>query len=93
LLDDAKPVEVNQPIEISFTAPPGARRLTIDVWDRFGKPVRQLVDETDLASGHRSVTWDFTTDAGSPLPDGSYIYRVSIDGQAESRIVQLKRNS
>jgi hypothetical protein len=39
------------------------------------------------------VTWDFTSDDGAPLPDGSYIYRVTIDGQAESRIVQLKRDS
>ena len=93
LLDDATPVQVNRPIEIGFTTPPAARRLTIDVWDRFGEPVRQLVDETDPASGHRSVTWDFTSDAGSPLPDGYYIYRVTIDGQAESRIVLLKTES
>jgi photosystem II stability/assembly factor-like uncharacterized protein len=93
ILDEATPVEINRPIEIGFTTPPGARRLTIDVWDRFGEPVRQLVDETDPASGHRSVTWDFTSGDGAPLPDGSYIYRVTIDGEAESRIVQLKRDS
>jgi photosystem II stability/assembly factor-like uncharacterized protein len=92
LLDDATPVEVNRPIEIGFTTPPGARRLTINVWDRFGKPVRRLVDEADPASGHRSVTWDFRSDAGAPLPNGSYIVRVTIDGQAESRIV-LKTQS
>jgi photosystem II stability/assembly factor-like uncharacterized protein len=92
LLDKAAPVAVDQPIEIGFTTPPGARRLTITVWDRFGAPVRQLVDETDPASGHRSVTWDFTADDGTPLPDGYYIYRVTIDGQAESRIV-LNRQS
>ena len=88
LLDEAAPVAVDQPVEIGFTTPPGARRLTIDVWDRFGQPVRRLVDEADPASGHRSVTWDFTSDDGASLPDGSYIYRVTIDGQAESRIVQ-----
>jgi hypothetical protein len=93
LLDDATPVQVTGPIEIGFTTPPGARRLTIDVWDRFGEPVRQLVDEPDPASGHRSVTWDFTSDAGSPLPDGFYIYRLTIDGQAESRILRLKTYS
>jgi photosystem II stability/assembly factor-like uncharacterized protein len=90
ILDVATPVEVNQPVEIGFTTPPGARQLTIDVWDRFGEPVRRLVDEADPASGHRSVTWDFTSDAGAPLPDGYYIYRVTIDGQAESRILQQK---
>ncbi len=30
------------------------------------------------------------SDAGVPLPDGYYIYRLTIDGQAESRIVLLK---
>jgi hypothetical protein len=93
VLDDATPVQVDRPLEISFTAPPGARRLTIEVWDRFAEPVRQLVDETDPASGHRSVIWDFTSDDGAPLPDGSYVYRVTIDGQAESRIVQLTKQS
>jgi photosystem II stability/assembly factor-like uncharacterized protein len=93
LLDDATPVQVNQPIEIGFTTPPGARRLTIEVWDRFAEPVRQLVDEVDPVSGHRSVTWDVTADDGAPLPDGFYIYRVTIDGEAESRIVLLKRQS
>jgi hypothetical protein len=93
LLDAATPVQISGPIEISFTTPPGARRLTIDVWDRFGEPVRQLVDEADPASGHRSVTWDVTSDAGAPLPAGSYIYRVTIDGQAESRIVHVKTQS
>jgi photosystem II stability/assembly factor-like uncharacterized protein len=92
LLDEAAPVEVTGPIEIGFTTPPGARRLSIDVWNRFGEPVRQLVDETDPASGHRSVTWDFTADDGTPLPDGYYIYRVIIDEEAESRIV-LNRQS
>src|SRR4051794_29403336 len=77
-LDDATPVQVNQPIDINFTTPPGARRLTINVWDRFGEPVRRLIDETDPASGHRSVTWDFTSDARSPLPDGFYIYRLRL---------------
>jgi hypothetical protein len=93
LLDDAAPVQVDRPLEIGFTVPTGARRLTIDVWDRFGDPVRRLVDEADPASGHRAVTWDFTSDAGAPLPDGYYIYRVTIDGQAESRIVQVRRPS
>jgi hypothetical protein len=93
LLDEAAPAEVNRPIEIGFTAPPGARRLTIHVWNRFGEPVRRLVDETDPASGHRSLTWDFTSDAGAPLPDGYYIYRITVDGEAESRIVLLKRQS
>ena len=93
LLDEAAPVAVTRPIAIGFTIPPGARRLTIEVWDRFGEPVRELVDETDPASGHRSVTWDFTSDAGAPLPDGYYIYRVTIDGAAESRIVHVKTPS
>jgi hypothetical protein len=55
--------------------------------------VDRLVDETDPASGHRAVTWDVTSDAGLPLPDGYYIYRLTIDGQAESRIVRLKSPS
>ena len=93
LLDDATPVQVDRPIEIGFTVPPGARRLTIDVWDRFGEPVRRLADESEPASGHRSVTWDFTSNAGSPLPDGFYIVRLTIDGQAESRILRLKTHS
>lgn len=93
LLDDMTPVQAEGPLAIGFTVPPGTGRLTIDVWDRFGDPVRRLVDEVDPAGGHRAVTWDFMSDAGSPLPDGYYILRVTSDGQAESRVVQLKRQS
>jgi photosystem II stability/assembly factor-like uncharacterized protein len=93
LLDEAAPVQADGPIEIGFTVPPDARRLTIDIWDRFGAPVRHLVDEAEPASGHRSVTWDFTSDDGVPLPDGFYIARLTVDGQAESRILRLKTQS
>ena len=93
LLDEAAPAEVDRLVDIGFTVPPGANRLTIDIWDRFGAPVRQLLDETGPASGHRSVPWDFTSDEGSPLPDGFYIVRVTIDSQAESRILRLKSSS
>lgn len=93
LLDEAAPAEVDRLVDIGFTVPSGAQRLTIDIWDRFGAPVRELADEADPAPGHRSVAWDFTSDAGAALPDGFYIVRVTIDGQAESRILRLRSRS
>jgi photosystem II stability/assembly factor-like uncharacterized protein len=93
LLDDVAPAQVDRPMTIGFTVPTGAKRLTIEVWDRFGAPMGRLIDESEPASGHRALTWGFLTDSGTLLPDGYYIYRLTIDGESESRIVQLQTNT
>ena len=39
----------------------------------------------------RTIAWDGADDAGAPVPAGSVIVRVAVDGDAEAQIVQLTR--
>jgi hypothetical protein len=68
---------------ISFrTGRPGDVR--IEVFDLAGRQVRTLVRKP-YPAGEWSVTWDGTSDEGERLPAGSYLYRLTVDGERESR--------
>lgn len=73
-------------VTIGAAVPVGARRLKINIWDRFGSHVRVLADETMPAAGVRSLPWDFHDAEGQALPVGAYIIRVTIDEQSKSLI-------
>jgi photosystem II stability/assembly factor-like uncharacterized protein len=89
-LDSAEPADAAGVVQFPVTVPAGARRLTVRVWDRFGEQVRTLVDEPDPPPGRRAVPWDRTDDAGRPLAPGGFIWRVTVDGNSESRIVTVR---
>jgi photosystem II stability/assembly factor-like uncharacterized protein len=90
LLDDNAPTQSGSPLQVAVTVPDGADRLTIDIWDRFGEHVRRLLDEPRPTDGSRIVDWDVTDDTGRQL-DGSFLLRVTVDGQSESQIVHITR--
>jgi photosystem II stability/assembly factor-like uncharacterized protein len=89
-LETNEPEESAGPVEIIFDVPENSRHLTIDIWDRFGRYVRKLRDERDPRPGRQVISWDLQDDSGRRVRPGSYIYRVTIDEEAESRIVLLK---
>lgn len=80
VVDTADPAVVRVPVAV----PDDASRLTVNVWERFGRQAARLVDEADPAAGSRTVEWDA---AGR---SGSFIVRVSVDDDSESQIVQLR---
>ena len=82
-----EPEESSGPVEIIYTVPVGAQHLTIEIWDRFGKYVRKLLDERGPRSGTHTITWNFEDDTGRMAAPGAFIYRITIDDEAESRIV------
>jgi len=75
--------------QVGFTVelPAGARRLIVDIYDRFAGKVRSLVDDAGPAPGPRQVAWDLADDGGHQLSPGAYILRVSCDHHSESRMV------
>jgi photosystem II stability/assembly factor-like uncharacterized protein len=73
-------------VRLEFTVPTGARRLKINIWDRFGRHVHVLAEETSPAAGARALSWDFRDVSGESLPAGPYIIRITIDGKSDSRI-------
>jgi len=90
-LDSSEPVQSTRPVRINLSIPTDASRLTLTIWERFGEPVRRLLDETNPVSGDRVVDWDVTDNAGEPLDPGSFIVRVTVfrngDSRSESRVV------
>ncbi|MBW4631013.1 MAG: hypothetical protein KME30_03635 [Iphinoe sp. HA4291-MV1] len=83
------PAQFEKSINIEYTLPDNAKSITIDIWNRFGAHVRTLVDESNQSAGSKSVVWDGTNDSGERLPPGIFIYRLTVDGNAESRVIRL----
>ena len=72
-------------IRIDFTIPPGSSRATVNVWERFGKRVAEILDEREPASGDRTVEWD------TGERSGIFIVRATVDDDSESQIVDVPR--
>jgi hypothetical protein len=90
ILDTNEPQEATGPVEIVYTVPSGAGHLTLDIWDRFGRYVRHLLDEPSPRPGRHTLNWDLKDDRGRTVSPGGFIYRITVDDTAESRIVILK---
>ncbi len=87
ILSSNEPEETSGPIDIPYTVPPGAKHLTLQIWSRFGKDVRKLLDESSPNPGDHTATWNLEDDSGQTVPRGAFIYRITIDDEAESRII------
>ena len=90
ILETNEPEESSGPVEIIYTAPEGAGHVTLDIWNRFGKYVRNLLDEDDPRPGRQTLIWNLEDNSGQRVPPGAFIYRITIDDEAESRIVIIK---
>lgn len=77
-------------VALAVTVPAGASRLTVRIWDRFGDSVRLLLDESNPDAGDRQLGWDGSSDDGDTAAPGCFIWRVTVDGASESRLVLLK---
>lgn len=90
ILESNEPEKFTDSVEIVYTVPSVSKSVTIDIWDRFGEEIRKLLDEKVPSPGNYSIIWDFSDNAGEKLPPGFYIYRITIDDKAESRIILLE---
>jgi hypothetical protein len=89
LLDAQGPHTATRPLTVEFKMPEGAVHATFDLWERFGAHVACLLDEASPTPGRRSVVWDGRDESGHARIPGSYIYRLTVDDHAESRIVRV----
>lgn len=79
------------PVRIEMIVPAGANHLAVNVWDpQFGDHVRQLADEPAPSSGERVIEWDGTDDGGQPIGPGSFVVRVTVDDDSDSRVVWVQ---
>lgn len=77
-------------VPIHVNIPAGARQASIQIWNRFGKEVGVLLNESTPAPGERTISWDRKDEKGDTVRPGFYIYRVTIDDQAESQVIALE---
>lgn len=90
ILDSNEPLDASGPVEIAYTVPEGAGAIRVDIWNRFGVYVRRLQEQKDPPPGRHQVTWDFTGDRGESLPAGFYLYRITVDDEAESQVIHFR---
>ncbi|CCE98521.1 hypothetical protein SFHH103_04030 (plasmid) [Sinorhizobium fredii HH103] len=89
LLPDRRIAAVGPSASITMRIPAGIKRLTLDVWDRFGVEVGRLLDEIRPRDGLRTFEWVGKDDLGSTLAAGDYIVRLTADDMTASSIVTL----
>ena len=89
MLSTVAPSAFSRSVRIDLTVPEGQSRVTLHIWNQFGRPVRTLLDEQNPATGKRTVTWDGTDDDGRAQSSGVYIYRLTTDKDAESRVIRF----
>ena len=78
----AGPSLVRDQIHISYYVGRQAD-VKLAVYDAAGSLVRTLVGGR-VAPGERAVTWDRTDDTGRRVANGTYFYRLSVDGESVS---------
>ena len=89
LLADNAPMDTGLPLQIPANIPEKAGQLYVDIWSRFAKHVRRLIDEKRPQTGTRTLEWDGIDDDGRPVQPGAFIVRITVDGHSESQIVRL----
>lgn len=66
-----------------------AERMSLDVFDAHGKLARRLLPSRLVPAGKFQIVWDGADNLGSPLPSGTYFYRLAgeLSGIRSGKIV------
>jgi hypothetical protein len=86
LLESKTEIGDSNQVRIPVTVPEGSSRITVNVWERFGRHVSQIIDESNPAAGARTVEWDAADRSGS------FIVRVTVDDNSESQIIWVRHD-
>lgn len=63
---------------------PSAQHVTLEIYNVHGQKVRTLVD-AEMGPGDHTVEWDATSDAGTQVASGVYLYRLTAGDQTETK--------
>jgi photosystem II stability/assembly factor-like uncharacterized protein len=77
------------PVSIPASIPAGTTRITLDIWDRFGKHMGTILDERRPRAGDRTLVWDGYDTSGRRVPPGFFIARLTADDDAASTILVI----
>ena len=76
--------------DLQFYLPVRAE-VRLVVYDVTGRLVRSLLDEEVLAVGEHNITWDGTSQLGTPVASGIYFYRLRVGEVEVDRKLQIVR--
>ena len=83
------PNPFNPTTQIRYDLPEDAM-VTITIYDIMGRSIRSLVNSKQTA-GYRSIQWNATNNAGSPVSAGLYLYTIQAgDFRQAKKMVLLK---
>lgn len=88
-LGDPRPNPFTPRTEIPFEVD-GTVRARLEIFDVAGRAVRTLLDAR-IAAGHHEHIWDGTDQAGAPVASGTYLVRLTVDGNPVVRRLVLIR--
>ena len=81
------PFRLRTTIEYAIPRDAGESEVLIEIFDILGRQVATLVDERQDVGYHR-VEWDGRSQSGTRLASGTYIYRLSVQGNASKTIAR-----
>ena len=84
LLESEAETDSGRRVRIPVTVPDDSSRIALNVWERFGRHVGQILEESNPTAGTRTVEWDATGHSGS------FIVRVTVDDDSESQIIWVR---
>ncbi|HEX2869560.1 MAG TPA: flagellar hook capping FlgD N-terminal domain-containing protein [Ignavibacteriales bacterium] len=67
-------------VQLGYNLASQAKSVTVNVYDETGKLVKSFENE-NTSSGDHKLSWDFTDNNGSKLPNGNYTFEVKAKGQ------------
>ncbi len=79
VLNFPNPFENNTKIKFQFKSPDGSARVSIDIFDIYGKKIRTLSLEPII--GNNEIQWDRKDRDGKIISAGVYIYRLSVESE------------
>ena len=86
-LHPAYPNPFNPVTTLRYQLPEDAM-VNITIYDMMGRQVRTLVS-SQQSTGYKSVQWNGTNDAGSPVSAGLYLYRIQAGEFRQTRKMVL----
>ena len=65
--------------------------VSVRVYDRAGRLVREVIDGQNLNAGVNVVRWDGRKDGGGMVEDGLYVVSIEALGQKQTRTLAVVR--
>ena len=84
------PNPFNPETTISWTLSKNAV-VSLEIFNALGQNIRTLLPEGSQSPGEYQLTWDGRDARGGQVASGIYLYRLSVDGAAKTRRMNLIR--